>query len=82
MDIRFLSLDCWYFRLPLAMLVGNPSPSYPRSLKGLPMPIIEFVFFLLGLAAIFVISYSRASFWIRALSVTYIALLIHNLVIR
>jgi hypothetical protein len=46
------------------------------------MSIIQYTFFLLGLAAIFVISYSRASFWIRALSVTYIALLIHNLVIR
>jgi hypothetical protein len=46
------------------------------------MPIFEFIFLLLGLSAIFVISYSRASFWIRVISVTYIALLIHNLVIR
>jgi hypothetical protein len=62
------------------MLLANRSPQSTGFLKGLPMPIIEFVFFLLGLAAIFVISYSHASFWVRAISVIAIALFINRLI--
>jgi hypothetical protein len=44
------------------------------------MPIIDYTLFLMGLAAIVVISYSRASFMFRLLAVSLIALLVNRVV--
>jgi hypothetical protein len=42
------------------------------------MPIIEYALFLIGLAAIVVISYSKASFPVKILAVSLIALFVNR----
>jgi hypothetical protein len=44
------------------------------------MPIIDYTLFLVGLAAIVVISYSKASFPVRILAVSLIALFVNRVV--
>ena len=42
------------------------------------MPIIDYTLFLMGLAAIVVISYSKASFPVRLIAVSLIALFVNR----
>jgi hypothetical protein len=44
------------------------------------MPVIDYALFLTGLAAIVFISYSKASFMVRLLSISLIALFVNRVV--